>query len=228
MLGESGGVPAYRGPGRKRNAQRMYFPRRDRPLPCTGSLRKRDPDLMAPSARPYIVGHRGYTDAPGGICIPDRYCRVLIADAARGVEWLFVQRGKSRTLRRTCPSASPRAPHNMKIALIGTGYVGLTTGVTLAFLGHEVTCLDVDEQRIADLQAGRLPFYEPWLDEMFNLVRGQLRFTSEYRCAIPEAEVVFITVGTPGGDEGQPNLSFLLAAAREIGACLERDYTVIV
>jgi UDPglucose 6-dehydrogenase len=116
----------------------------------------------------------------------------------------------------------------MQIAQIGTGYVGLTTGVTLAFLGHRVTCVDVDECRIAALCEGRLPFYEPWLREMFNLVRENLDFTTDYAQAIPAADVVFITVGTPSGADGQPDLSFLREAARGVGNQLARDFTVVV
>lgn len=116
----------------------------------------------------------------------------------------------------------------MKIALIGTGYVGLTTGVTLAFLGHEVTCVDIDQHRIDDLREGRLPFYEPWLREMFGLVRDRLSFAVDCREVVPEADVVFITVGTPSGSNGQPDLSFLRSAAQDIGRHVARDFTVIV
>jgi UDPglucose 6-dehydrogenase len=116
----------------------------------------------------------------------------------------------------------------MKIAQIGTGYVGLTTGVTLAFLGHDVTCVDVDEGRIAALREGRLPFYEPWLREMLDLAGENLRFTLDYRSVVPEAEVVFITVGTPSRADGQPDLSFLRAAACEIGSAVASPFTVVV
>jgi UDPglucose 6-dehydrogenase len=116
----------------------------------------------------------------------------------------------------------------MRVALIGTGYVGLTTGVTLAFLGHDVTCVDVDADRVAALSAGRLPFYEPWLPEMFALASERLRFASDSRCAVPGADVVFITVGTPPGADGQPDLTFLRTAACDIGSHVAGDFTVVV
>jgi UDPglucose 6-dehydrogenase len=116
----------------------------------------------------------------------------------------------------------------MRISLIGTGYVGLTTAVTFAALRHEVTCVDIDEKRIADLNRGCLPFYEPHMQEMFESVRSLLRFTTSYETAVPCADVVFITVGTPAQPDGHPDLSFIQSAAQEIGRNLRRDFTVVV
>ena len=114
----------------------------------------------------------------------------------------------------------------MKVAIIGSGYVGLTTGVCLSFVGHDVTCVDVDPQRVATLQSGAVPFHEPFLPEMMRSVK--LRFTTDYAQAIPQAEVIFIAVGTPSLPDGSPNLAYLESAARSIGANLGAAYTVVV
>ncbi|MBY0504900.1 MAG: UDP-glucose/GDP-mannose dehydrogenase family protein [Bryobacteraceae bacterium] len=114
----------------------------------------------------------------------------------------------------------------MKVAIIGSGYVGLTTGVCLSFVGHEVTCLDVDPQRVATLRAGAAPFHEPHLGDMLRSVR--LRYTTDYAEAIPSAEVIFIAVGTPSRGDGSPNLEYLEAAARSIGEHLGPAYSVVV
>src|SRR5438270_8467674 len=90
-----------------------------------------------------------------------------------------------------------RLDFSMRVAIIGTGYVGLTTGVCLAFIGHKVSCLDTDETKIANLKAGKIPIYEPNLTELLEEARPNLHFTSNYAEAIPDAEVVFIAVGTP-------------------------------
>lgn len=114
----------------------------------------------------------------------------------------------------------------MKVAIIGSGYVGLTTGVCLSFVGHEVTCIDVDPQRIATLKSGAAPFHEPFLAEMMKSVK--LQYTSDYAQAIPEAEVIFIAVGTPSRPDGSPNLEYLESAARSIGEHLGSEYAVVV
>ncbi|HTB15974.1 MAG TPA: UDP-glucose/GDP-mannose dehydrogenase family protein [Bryobacteraceae bacterium] len=116
----------------------------------------------------------------------------------------------------------------MNVAIIGTGYVGLTTGACLAFLGHDVTCVDVAEDKIAALEHGEVPIYEPHLAELIAGARAHLRFTTDYSQAIPAAQVVFIAVGTPSSGTGAPNLSYLEAAARRIGRHLGQPYTVVV
>ncbi len=115
----------------------------------------------------------------------------------------------------------------MKLALIGTGYVGLTTGVTFAFLGNETTCIDTDTARISRLRDGQMPFFEPWLEEMFALARPNLEFCTTYD-AVRDADVVFITVGTPSAPDGSPDLRYVCSAARAIGEHLGREYTVVV
>ena len=116
----------------------------------------------------------------------------------------------------------------MKTAIIGTGYVGLTTGVTLAYLGHEVTCLDVDEKKIDLLKQGVCPIYEPHLTDLMHLAHANIKFTTQTAQALVEAEVVFIAVGTPSLPDGSPNLSFLKSAAQAIGIHIESPYVVIV
>jgi len=116
----------------------------------------------------------------------------------------------------------------MKVAIVGTGYVGLSTGACLAFLGNEVTCLDVDEAKIDALKAGRPSFYEPLLPELLAEAKPNLRFTTSYDEAIPGAEVVFIAVGTPPQPNGSPDLTYLRAAAQSIGQNLGDDFTVVV
>ena len=118
----------------------------------------------------------------------------------------------------------------MKIAMIGTGYVGLVSGVCFSDFGHEVVCVDKNPDKIAQLQAGRVPIFEPGLDELMhkNVTAGRLSFTLDFASAVAGAEAVFIAVGTPSrrGD-GHADLSYVMAAATEIGAALT-GYTVIV
>ncbi|MCP3141627.1 UDP-glucose dehydrogenase family protein [Pyxidicoccus xibeiensis] len=117
----------------------------------------------------------------------------------------------------------------MRIAVVGTGYVGLVAGTCLAESGNEVTCVDVDEKKIHDLREGRLPLYEPGLEELLrrNMVARRLRFTTDLGKAVTPAQVVFIAVGAPQGDTGDADLQYVLAAAEDIGRAL-RQYTVVV
>ncbi|WP_417917175.1 UDP-glucose dehydrogenase family protein [Candidatus Electronema sp. JC] len=119
----------------------------------------------------------------------------------------------------------------MKIAMIGTGYVGLVTGTCLAEFGHDVVCVDKIEEKIVRLRQGQIPIYEPGLDVMVakNVAEGRLRFTTKLDDAVPEAEAVFIAVGTPSSrrGDGYADLSYIYAAAKEIAPCL-RGYTVII
>jgi UDPglucose 6-dehydrogenase len=115
------------------------------------------------------------------------------------------------------------------ICVVGTGYVGLVTGTCFADLGNEVTCLDIDETKIAGLKQGELPIYEPGLEEMVkrNSEAGRLKFTSYYDEAVPNAEFVFIAVGTPQGEDGGADLRYVEAAASSIAKNL-RDHTIII
>jgi UDPglucose 6-dehydrogenase len=119
----------------------------------------------------------------------------------------------------------------MKIAIIGTGYVGLVTGTCFAEFGHDVVCVDKIEDKITRLRQGRIPIYEPGLDVLVakNVAEGRLHFTTKLEEAVPEAEAVFIAVGTPSSrrGDGYADLSYIYAAAKEIASCLH-GYTVII
>jgi UDPglucose 6-dehydrogenase len=117
----------------------------------------------------------------------------------------------------------------MNICVVGTGYVGLVTGAVFADLGNDVICVDNQAEKIAMLQAGKMPIYEPGLEEMVtrNVADGRLAFTTDLRAATRRSLIVFITVGTPPRENGQADLSAVEAVAREIGQAMER-YTVVV
>ncbi len=118
----------------------------------------------------------------------------------------------------------------MRIAMIGTGYVGLVSGACLSEFGHDVVCIDKDRSKIAALERGTIPIFEPGLDEVVatNVKAGRLSFATDLARAVPEADAVFIAVGTPSrrGD-GHADLSYVFAAAEEIARSLS-GYTVIV
>jgi len=104
----------------------------------------------------------------------------------------------------------------MKIAVIGTGYVGLTTGAALAHIGHAVSCVDVDEEKVQQLRQGICPIYEPGLDDVLAGAKHNLRFTTSCREAVQDADVVFIAVGTPSNPDGSPNLKDLFGAVNKV------------
>jgi len=118
----------------------------------------------------------------------------------------------------------------MRVAMIGTGYVGLVSGACFSEFGHHVVCVDKDQAKIEALKAGRMPIYEPGLDAVVadNVKAGRLAFTSDMKVAVPDADAVFIAVGTPSrrGD-GHADLSYVFAAAEEIARLMEH-YTVVV
>src|SRR2546429_4164536 len=116
----------------------------------------------------------------------------------------------------------------MNVAIIGTGYVGLTTGACLAFLGHNVTCVDADPAKIEELERGGVPFHEPYLADLIELARPNICFTTQPAAAIAESQVIFIAVGTPSGTGGAPDLRYLQSAAGDVGRNLGKHYTVIV
>jgi len=118
----------------------------------------------------------------------------------------------------------------LKVAVIGTGYVGLTTGVALAYLGHDVTGMDKDNAKVEMLKAGKVPIHEPGLPELLSSVREKIRFTEEVREAVPEAEVILIAVGTPPKENGEADTRFVEEAAREVASVLlpGRSYTIAV
>lgn len=116
----------------------------------------------------------------------------------------------------------------MKITVAGTGYVGLVTGVCLASRGHDVTCTDVVEEKIAQLNAGTSPIYEDGLDALLRKNRSRLTFTTDAEAAYRDAEVIIIGVGTPEKKDGSANLSYLYAVLDKIAETLARDCVVII
>jgi len=117
----------------------------------------------------------------------------------------------------------------MKITVIGSGYVGLVSGACLAELGNDVLCLDVDPRKIAILNSGGVPIYEPGLEELIksNVAAGRLRFTTDVAESVSHGLVQMIAVGTPSGEDGSADLQYVIAAARAIGRAMT-GYKVIV
>ena len=117
----------------------------------------------------------------------------------------------------------------MKIIVVGTGYVGLVTGTCFAEVGIDTVCVDIDITKIENLKKGILPIYEPGLDAMIqrNVEKNRLHFSTDLKSVLPEAEVVFIAVGTPPDEDGSADLKHVLAVASEVGKYME-DYTVVV
>lgn len=118
----------------------------------------------------------------------------------------------------------------MKIAVAGTGYVGLVAGVCFAEKGHDVTCVDVDESKVKMMEAGITPIYEEGLQELMqkNNAVGRLHYTTDYQRAYKDAEVIFIGVGTPEQPDGSANLSYIATVSRQIAESVERDCLVVV
>lgn len=118
----------------------------------------------------------------------------------------------------------------MKITMIGTGYVGLVTGTCFAESGNEVTCLDIDAKKVAGLLDGVVPIYEPGLTELVrrNSKAGRLQFSTNYEESIPEADFVFIAVGTPQGDDGSANLSGIWSVIETIAPLLSERSIVVI
>lgn len=116
----------------------------------------------------------------------------------------------------------------MKIAIAGTGYVGLVTAVCLAHHGHDVTCVDVDENKIKLMQSGKSPIYELDLEELMQHNAERLTYTTDYQAAYRDAAVIFIGVGTPEKKDGSANLNYVYSVARQIAHSVEQDCVVVV
>ena len=118
----------------------------------------------------------------------------------------------------------------MRVTVIGTGYVGLVTGACLSYLGHRVTCVDSDQDKVAALLAGKIPIFEPQLDELLLSAtrRGGIDFSTDLSGPVRESDVIFIAVGTPASANGSPDLQFLEAAARSIGAAMDASRKRVV
>ena len=117
----------------------------------------------------------------------------------------------------------------MRVAIFGTGYVGLVTGTCLAEVGHEVVCVDVDQAKIDGLNDGVVPIYEPGLEPMVraNHAEGRLRFTTDAAAAVAHGGIVFIAVGTPPDEDGSADLQYVLAVARTIGEHMAQPLVVV-
>ncbi len=118
----------------------------------------------------------------------------------------------------------------MKIVVAGTGYVGLVTGVCLAHVGHSVTCVDMDENKIEIMKKGISPIYEPGLEKILkeSYLRGNLSFASDYYEAYRQADVIFIGVGTPEKEDGSANLKYVYNVSRQIAEAVEKDCIVVL
>ncbi|GLC29717.1 UDP-glucose dehydrogenase family protein [Clostridium omnivorum] len=118
----------------------------------------------------------------------------------------------------------------MKIVVAGTGYVGLVTGACLSHAGHYVTCVDIDENKIELMKKGISPIYEPGLEELLieNYEAGRLNFTTNYKDAYRDADVIFIGVGTPEKADGSANLSYVFSVAKQIAQSIEKDCLVVL
>lgn len=118
----------------------------------------------------------------------------------------------------------------MKVAIIGTGYVGLTTGTCLAEVGHDIICVDNDQEKLKLLNNGQSPIFEPDLEELMgrNQQAGRLKFTDDIKTAVQQSEIIFICVNTPPKPDGQADLKYVEAVAQEIAGVINSDYKVIV
>lgn len=118
----------------------------------------------------------------------------------------------------------------MKVAIIGTGYVGLSTGVCLAEIGHHVICIDTNEQKIEQLLKGIPPIYEPGLDELLvkNIASGNLHFSGSHKEGLAEADIIIVAVGTPQKDDGSADLTFIELAVNDIATNLDHDAVVVI
>lgn len=117
----------------------------------------------------------------------------------------------------------------MKVTVFGTGYVGLVQGAVLADVGHEVLCVDVDEAKVQALRAGRIPIYEPGLQPLVadNAALGRLRFTTDAAEGVRHAEVLFLAVGTPPGEDGSADLRHVLAVARTVAQHMDKPLCIV-
>jgi len=117
----------------------------------------------------------------------------------------------------------------VEIAVVGTGYVGLVTGVCLSEIGHEVTCIDIDEAKVEKMKAGISPIYEPGLDEMMskNIKENRLFFTTQHQEGFKETDVIYIAVGTPEHEDGSADLSYVEKVGKDIAASVARDIIIV-
>ena len=119
----------------------------------------------------------------------------------------------------------------MKIAVIGTGYVGLVTGTCFAETGNDVTCVDIDKAKVKKLSSGQVTIYEPGLEKIFvrNEKEGRLHFTTSLEEGIKDARIIFLALPTPPDGDGNADLQYVLSVAKELGGLLQKDdYKIII
>lgn len=116
----------------------------------------------------------------------------------------------------------------MKLAVAGTGYVGLVTGVCLAEIGHHVTCVDTNQKKVELMQSGKSPIYEPGLEELMVKNQERLTYTTDFESAYKEADVIFIGVGTPENEDGSANLDYVYQVTKEIAESIQKNCIVVV
>lgn len=119
-------------------------------------------------------------------------------------------------------------PNPLKIAVAGSGYVGLVTGVCMAHTGHQVTCVDIDESKVKLMQSGKSPIYEQELEELMVMNKARLTYTTDYERAYRAADVIFIGVGTPEKKDGSANLSYVFSVVKQIAHSVEKHCVVVV
>src|SRR6185437_2552904 len=117
----------------------------------------------------------------------------------------------------------------MKIAVVGTGYVGLVTGTCFAETGNNVTCIDINEKKVKRLKKGEIPIFEPGLDLLFerNIEENRLEFTTNLEEGIEKAKIIFLALPTPPGEDGSADLSYVLGVSEQLGKIM-KDYKVII
>ena len=117
----------------------------------------------------------------------------------------------------------------MKIAVVGTGYVGLVTGTCFAETGNHVICVDIDKQKVERLKQGEIPIYEPHLDVLFerNIKQGRLLFTTDLEKGIEDAQIIFLALPTPPGEDGSADLKYVLQVAGQLGHLI-KDYKIVI
>ncbi len=117
----------------------------------------------------------------------------------------------------------------MKITIVGTGYVGLVTGACFSEMGNKVYCIDIDDDKVENLQKGIIPLYEPGLEDLVskNSENGNLLFSKKLEEGLKNSSICFIAVGTPMGEDGSADMQYVLAAAKEIGEIVSHDLIVV-
>ena len=117
----------------------------------------------------------------------------------------------------------------MNITVVGTGYVGIVTGTCLAETGNNVTCVDIDEAKVAAYASGKIPIYEPHLESLLvrNIKAGRIDFTTDLAFAVKKSSVVFLALPTPPGEDGSADLKYILEVAKDLGEIID-TYTVVV